>query len=123
MVNEFVEVPLPEGVGLVVETVDIRPGTVPAGRLHDLADTAAETFDSAMSRLRNAADTVVRRMYTMAQPPDDVTVEFAVKLATQAGVVIANSSAEANLAVTLTWHRASGKQREAGDSPEAAAAP
>jgi Trypsin-co-occurring domain 1 len=104
VVNEFVEVALPEGLGLVVETVDIRPGTVPAGRLHDLAESATETFDSAMNRLRNAADTVVRRMGAMAQPPDEVTVAFAVKLATQAGVVIANTSAEANLSVTLTWN-------------------
>jgi len=104
VVDEFVEVAMPEGIGLVVETVEIRPGTVPAGRLHDLAESATETFDSAMNRLRNAADTVVRRMRAMAESPDEITVEFAVKLATQAGVVIANTSAEANLSVTLTWN-------------------
>jgi hypothetical protein len=119
-VNEFVEVPLPDGLGLVVETVDIRPGTVPAGRLHDLADSAAESFDSAMNRVRNAAGTVVQRMNAMAQPPDEVTVEFAVKLATQAGVVIANTSAEANLTVRLSWNVAS-RRADAGASPAAEA--
>jgi hypothetical protein len=78
---------------------------VPAGRLHDLADSATETFDGAMVRLRGAAGNVVRRMRDMAEPPDEVTVQFAVKLATQAGVVIANTTAEANLSVTLKWSR------------------
>jgi hypothetical protein len=116
MVNEFVEVPLPDGTSLVVETVDIRPGTVPAGRLHDLADSAAETFDSAMRRLRSAAGSVVWRMREMAQPPDEVTVTFAVRLATQAGVVIANTSAEANLSVTLKWTVSSGAEPPATDA-------
>ncbi|MGH3899334.1 MAG: CU044_2847 family protein [Pseudonocardiaceae bacterium] len=107
--NEFVEVPLPDGLSLVVETVEIRPGTVPAGRLHDLAESATETFDSAMNRLRAAGGTIVRRMRDMEQPPDEVTVQFAVKLATQAGVVIANTSAEANLSVTLKWDSISGE--------------
>src|SRR5262245_35282769 len=103
MLNEYVQVPLPDGSSLVVETVEIRPGTVPAGRLHDIAASATETFDSAMDRLRSAAGSVVLRMKEMAKPPDEVTVQFAVKLATQAGVVIANTSAEANLSVTLKW--------------------
>ncbi|GAA3216497.1 CU044_2847 family protein [Dactylosporangium siamense] len=107
--KEFVEVPVDEGLGLIVETVEVRAGTVAAGRLHDMADAAVESFDSAMSRVRVAAGTVVRRMRDMADPPDEVTVEFAVKLATQAGVVIANTSAEANLSVTLRWTRDAGQ--------------
>jgi hypothetical protein len=120
-VNEFVEVPVSDGVSLLVETVDIRPGTVPAGRLHDLAESATETFDSAMTRLRVAAGTVVRRMRDMAQPPDEVSVQFAVKLATQAGVVIANTSAEANLSVTLKWSDISDKEPPEPDGDGAAA--
>ena len=111
--NDYVEVPVSGGIGLVVETQDIRPGTVPAGRLHDIADSATETFDSAMTRVRFAAGTVVQRMRDMAQPPDEVTVQFAVKLATQAGVVIANTSAEANLSVTLKWTRSHDAPSEA----------
>jgi hypothetical protein len=102
-VDDFVEVPLPDGLSLVVERTDLGPGTVPAGRLRDLAESATESFDSAMTRLRAAAGAVTGRMHEMAQPPDEVTVQFAVKLATQAGVVIANTSAEANLSVTFKW--------------------
>jgi len=102
-VDDFVEVPLPDGLSLVVERTDLGPGTVPAGRLRDLAESATESFDSAMTRLRAAAGAVMGRMHEMPQPPDEVTVQFAVKLATQAGVVIANTSAEANLSVTFKW--------------------
>jgi hypothetical protein len=109
-VNEFVEVPLPHGLGLIVESDDVTSGTVLAGRLHDLAESATETFESAMNRLGVAAGAVISRMHEMAQQPDEVTVQFAVKLATQAGVVIANTSAEANLSVTLKWTAASGHE-------------
>ena len=119
--NEFVEVPVSDEISLVVETVDIRTGTVPAGRLRDLAESATETFDSAMTRLRVAAGTVVRRMRDMGQPPDEVTVQFAVKLATQAGVVIANTSAEANLSVTLKWTGRSDNKPTEQDSADAEA--
>jgi hypothetical protein len=102
-VKDYVEIPLADGESLIVESSEVRAGTVQAGRLRDVAGAATETFESAMTRLRSAADSVVRRMRDMAHPPDEVTVEFAVKLATQAGVVIANTSAEANLSVTLKW--------------------
>jgi hypothetical protein len=102
-VKEFVEVPLPDGSSLVVESADIRGGTVAAGRLHDLTKAAAETFDTAMKRLRVAAGSVVKQVRDMPEPPSEVTVQFAVKLATQAGVVIASTTAEANLTVSLKW--------------------
>ncbi|TMR21979.1 hypothetical protein ETD86_13205 [Nonomuraea turkmeniaca] len=102
--RDFVEVPLPDGTVLIVEAEhEPRGGVVAAGRLHDVASAATESFDMAINRLQTAAGAVVGRMRHLAQPPSEVTVEFAVKLATQAGVVIANTSAEANLKVTLRW--------------------
>ncbi|MFD9949571.1 CU044_2847 family protein [Nonomuraea sp. NPDC059023] len=115
--KEYVEIPLADGESLIVESVEVRAGTVQAGRLRDVAGTATETFESAMTRLRSAADSVVRRMSDMARPPDEVTVGFAVKLATQAGVVIANTSAEANLSVTLKW-TAGSPEPEVTTTPE-----
>jgi hypothetical protein len=105
-VAEFIEVPVVGASALVVEAEESAPGVVPAGRLHDVTGAATETFDRAMIRLRGAAANAVQHMRQMVDPPDEVTVQFAVKLATQAGVVIANTSAEANLSVTLKWTNA-----------------
>ncbi|WP_204042975.1 CU044_2847 family protein [Acrocarpospora phusangensis] len=103
--GDFVEVPLPDGTVLIVEAAD-QPrvgGVVAAGRLHDVASAATESFEMAVTRLQSAAGAIVGRMSGMVQPPSEVTVEFGVKLATAAGVVIASTSAEANLKVVLRW--------------------
>jgi NTP-dependent ternary system trypsin peptidase co-occuring protein len=99
----FVEVPLGQGEALIVQVDDDAGGLVRAGRLDEVTATATETFESALGRLKGAAQAVVTRMRTLAEPPDEVTVDFSVKLGTQLGVVIANSSAEANLRVSLRW--------------------
>jgi hypothetical protein len=102
---EYIEVPVAGAPGLVVELDEPSPGSVPAARLQDVSGSAVETFDRAMVRMRGAAANAVHHMRDMLDPPDEVTVQFAIKLATQAGVVIASASAEANLAVTLKWTR------------------
>ncbi|MFI0479568.1 CU044_2847 family protein [Actinomadura sp. 9N215] len=99
----YVEVPLPEGGSLIVEQGEEEGGIVRAGRVRDVADMATETFEAAMDRLRTAAEAVNTKMRSLQQPPADITVQFSVKLGTAVGVVIANTSAEANLTVTLRW--------------------
>jgi hypothetical protein len=102
----FVEVPLPAGGSLIVESSSApETGVVRAGRARDVAAMAAETFESAIDRLKSAADAVVSKMDTLAKRPNEVTVQFAVKLGTEIGVVIANTSAEANLTLQVKWTR------------------
>ena len=40
----------------------------------------------------------------MSERPSEVAVEFSVQLAAEAGVVIASTSATANMKVTLKWN-------------------
>jgi Trypsin-co-occurring domain 1 len=102
----FVEVYLADGRSLIVESQpDSDQSVVLAGSAQTLVDKASETFELALERITYAADTVVRKVTSRAEAPQEVTVEFAVKLASEIGVVIANSSAEANLKVTLRWGR------------------
>lgn len=102
--SRFVEIPLPDGAALIVEA-DEEPsdGVVRAGRARELAEDVAESFEDAMDRVRHAAAAVVDRMKSLAEPPDQVSVEFSVKLGAEAGVVIAKTSVEANLVVQLHW--------------------
>jgi hypothetical protein len=106
-VTTFVEIPLPDGGSLIVEqSVDEYPdGVARAGRLSDVTALTTETFESALTRLRSAAEAVNARMRDLSTAPSEVTVEFSVKLGSSIGVVIANSSAEANLKVTLRWNQ------------------
>jgi hypothetical protein len=99
----YVQCPLPGGTALIVETVEDPDVVRRASGLDRVSELASETFDSAMQRLRAAAEVVRTTMHEIDDKPHEVTVEFAVKVTAQVGVIVANSAAEANLKVTVRW--------------------
>jgi Trypsin-co-occurring domain 1 len=98
---DFVEVPIPGGGSLLVEVTESVDEVVRAGRLHDLADSATESFESALDRVARAAEAARHRLKKLE--PSETTVEFAIKLASEAGVVVASTSLEANLKIQMRW--------------------
>ena len=100
--SDFVEVPLPDGGSLIVEQGEGEQ-VVRAGRAQQVAKTAGESFESALDRVKRAAMVVHDKMEGAPTPPDEVVVEFSIKLATEVGVVVASSSAEANLKLVMRW--------------------
>jgi exonuclease VII small subunit len=69
-----------------------------------LAKTS-ELFDKGMVLARNCAKKVVQNMKEMgnAVKPDEFQLQFAVKLDTEVGAVLAKAGTEAQLQVTMTW--------------------
>ena len=71
----FVEVPLPGGGSLIVETTEVlNDAVVRAGRVQKIADAASESFESALERVKLAAAVVRDKMDTLEVRPDEVTV-------------------------------------------------
>lgn len=99
---DFVEVPLPDGGSLIVEHREDEQ-VVRAGRVQQITQTTGESFESALDRVKHAAMAVREKLQDVTTPPDEVVVEFAIKLAAEIGVVVASSSAEANLKLTMRW--------------------
>jgi hypothetical protein len=97
----FAEVGLPGGGSLIVETSD--DAVVPAGRGRRVGELVEESFESAIDRVTQAAHAVRGKVMAMEAPPSEVTIEFAIKLATEVGVVVANTTAEANLKLVMRW--------------------
>jgi Trypsin-co-occurring domain 1 len=105
-VKRLVAFPTGDGESLVVEVDEPEmAGTVRAARPGEIAETARVTFEEALSRIRPAAEGVIGQLRNLTDAPDQVGVEFGLKLSAQAGVVVAAAAAEANYKVTLTWHR------------------
>jgi NTP-dependent ternary system trypsin peptidase co-occuring protein len=103
-VASFVEVPLPGGGSLIVEASgELDDAVVRAGRVQQIADAASESFESALDRVRLAAAVVRDKVKDLEVAPNEVAVEFSIKLGTAAGVVVASASTEANLKVLLRW--------------------
>jgi hypothetical protein len=104
--SHFVEVPVNGQQTLVVEVDEPSEGSVVrAGRFRDVTATAVQTLDSAADGIKSAAGAFVTKMRSLEQTPKEIAIEFGVQLATEAGVVIASTSAQANVKVTVRWTR------------------
>jgi hypothetical protein len=75
------------------------------GGAHDVVQRSAYTVEAAIGRLRPAAQALIDSFATLPRRPDEVSVTFGVELTAEAGAIIASTSAKANFAVTLTWHK------------------
>jgi hypothetical protein len=101
----LMEVPLDDGENRLV--VEVDPRDVPQdldlaapkpGEIHEKAQMSLESaFENIGPGMRALVDKV------RAISPDEVTVEFGLKLAGQAGLVVARGTAEVNFVVKLTW--------------------
>jgi hypothetical protein len=106
-VSRLVEFPLEGGGSILVETEEPEEfgGTVRAGRVGDLPEQAGQSFEAALNRIQPAMEAVVARLRGLSEVPDQTTVELGLKLSGTAGAIIASTSMEANIKVTLSWKR------------------
>ena len=103
--KRLVEFELEEGGTIFVE-VDMpeEPGMVPAAR-GEVVQRAQQTFEAALEKIRPAAQAIIRKLRGLHDPPDEIEVEFGLKMSAEAGAMVAAAGVEANYKVTLTWRR------------------
>lgn len=110
--KRLIEFPLEDGDSILVE-VDVdeteETGLVPASRGErtgaDVPAKATMTFETAMEKVKPAAAAIVKKLRDLSDPPDEMEVEFGLKLSAEAGAVVAAAGIEANYTVTLKWKR------------------
>jgi Trypsin-co-occurring domain 1 len=103
-VGELIRVPLDDGGFVVVESSEALMGPVAAARPGEIVADAAETLESGLTRLQPALTRLLDKLRAVG--PNDVTVEFGIKLSSKAGIVIAEASGETNFKATLSWREA-----------------
>ncbi|MGH7847309.1 MAG: CU044_2847 family protein [Candidatus Binatia bacterium] len=107
--KQLVEFPLEGGGSIVVEVEGAAggPGVVRGGRPGEIIDQAKQSFETALEKLKPAAAAIIAKLRDLSEPPDEIEVEFGIKLNADVGVILASAGAEANYTVTLTWrHKA-----------------
>ncbi len=106
--KRLVEFPLEAGGSILVEVDEPEPegGVVRVARPGEVAETARQTFEAALEKIRPAASAIITKLRGLSDPPDEMEVEFGLKLSAAAGVVVASASVDANYTVTLKWKRA-----------------
>ena len=110
--KRLVEFPLDQGGNVLVEVDDPLGGPVLRGIGKDrsaLVEKADETFEDATAAITPAARSLIARLRSLDDAPDEVGIEFGVQLSAQSGAFIASVAAEANFKVSMTWRRAPAK--------------
>lgn len=81
-----------------------RPGPVAVGRGDTVAESAAESFESALAGVRPVAEGILGQLTTLAERPETVEVVFGIKLSGKLGAILASTTAEAHCTVKLVWN-------------------
>jgi hypothetical protein len=108
VMKRLVQFPLDDGGSVVIEVNEPPDGTVMRGLGKDrsaLVEQADKTFEDATAAITPAARSLITRLRSMDDAPDEVGVEFGVQLSAQTGAFIASVAAEANFKVSMTWRR------------------
>ena len=105
---EMIEYPLDAGGSVLVAVASMSgDGVVTRGWGDDrplrVAEQANQTFESAVAKLRPAADALLTSLSGLKSTPEEITVEFGVQLTAEAGICIATLGSSANFKITLTW--------------------
>ena len=107
-VSRLVKMDLEDGGSVLVEAAESASGSGPVtrgGRTEDLVESAGATLESALDQLGPVVKGVVSKLREAADWPDEVGVEFSIKLSADANVIIARSTGEANFKISLHWTR------------------
>ena len=111
--KRLVEYDLGTGGSLLVEVdiADEDEAIVPATSAGELVAKAEQTFEDALGAIESVARGVLARVQQLGDAPNEIGVEFGLKLAGGTSVLLASGSVEANLTVTLSWKREAGPSR------------
>jgi hypothetical protein len=104
--KRLVEFPLEQGGSVVVEIDGPPDGPVMRGLGKDhpsLAERTDKTFEQATASVAPAARSLMTRLRSIEDPPDEIGINFGVQLSAQTGSFIASVAAEANFTVSMTW--------------------
>jgi len=68
-------------------------------------EKAKQTFESALDGVKQSAITIVNKFRDLAELPDEIKVEFGMKINLEGKAFIAAASTESNFQITLTWKK------------------
>ena len=106
--KRLIEFPLDDGTTVLVETDDplsggavVRGGVGP-GAMIERAETS---FEAALGKIKPVATAFIAKVRDLTDAPEQVGIEFGIKLGAKAGAFIASADTEATFKVTMTWKR------------------
>lgn len=104
--KKLIEFPLEDGTTILVEVDENEMGgVVKSSRAGDTITKASKTFEEAMDKVKPAASAIIAKIRSLHDAPDEVEVQFGLKLSAEAGAFVAAAGVDANYSVTLKWKK------------------
>src|ERR1700730_11150000 len=69
----------------------------------EVIETVGNSFEAALEAIKPAAVAIASKFRNIANAPEDLEIEFGLKLAGQAGAFIASASTEAQFRIKMVW--------------------
>ena len=100
--KRLVEFPLEDGSSILVEVEENEGQGLTKVSLKDGIEKAQQTFEKSLDKVRPAAQYILEKLRTLHDSPDEIEVQFGLKLNAGSGVILA-AGVEANYTVKLKW--------------------
>jgi hypothetical protein len=101
MGSRLVAFPVGAGQTLLVEVDDLSVGNQPVAR--SVAERAQDTLETAIAQIKPGVEALMAQLRDLSAKPESVSLEFGIKFTAGADALIAKTSVEGNVKVTLTW--------------------
>ena len=99
-----------DGTPVVVEVEDAEQGLELAGPVDDAVIKARQGFEQALDSIGPLANKLMTKLRDLASSPDEIQVEFGLKLGFQTSAIIASGGTDANFKISLAWKREPGSK-------------
>lgn len=112
--KRLVEFATEENEYIIVEVEEPEiGGLVRAARPGEIITKASQSFEESLEKVKPAANAIIMKLRSLHDQPDEIKVEFGLKLSADAGAVVASAGVEANYTVTLKWKKLENTQKTA----------
>lgn len=108
MAKKLVEYEVEPGkyIFIEVEETETERGRSPVSTKPKLPEGTVRQFDEALDEVIPIADKIFQRFdKALRNKPNNVMVEFGIKMNTQVGAVVAAAGMEANFKISLSWNK------------------
>jgi hypothetical protein len=106
--NRLFQFPLDQGGTVLIEVSEPSAGPTMRGTEKDrsaLVEKADRALEDATVTVTPAVSSLLARLRSIEEPPEEVGIEFGVQLSAHTGAFSAFVATEAKVRVTMTWRR------------------
>jgi hypothetical protein len=102
--KRLIEFPLEDGTSMLVEVDEPEQEGLERVSRHDpnVIERAQQTLEKSLDRVKPAAQYILEKLRELSDSPDEIEVQFGLKLNAGSGVILA-AGVEANYTVKLKW--------------------